>query len=36
LLQSRDGTATALVGNIEMKGGKVVVANTLITEKFQM
>jgi hypothetical protein len=37
LLQSRDaGTPTALVGNIEMKGGKVVVANTLITEKFQM
>jgi hypothetical protein len=37
LLQSEDaGPATVLVGNIKADGGKVVVANTLIAEKFQM
>jgi hypothetical protein len=30
------GTATAMVGKIEARGGKVVVANTIITERFQM
>jgi hypothetical protein len=30
------GTATTMVGKIEAHGGKVVVANTIITDRFQM
>jgi hypothetical protein len=30
------GAATALVGKIEASGGKIVVANTIVTDHFQM
>lgn len=36
LKSSNTGTPAALVGNIEASGGKVVVANTIVTDHFQM
>jgi len=37
LLKNNDaGTATAIVGKIEARGGKIVVADTIITDRFQM
>jgi hypothetical protein len=36
LKSNQTGTATALVGKIELIGGKLVVANTIISDQFQM
>jgi hypothetical protein len=36
LKASHLGAATALVGKIEASGGKIVVANTIVTDHFQM
>jgi hypothetical protein len=36
LKNNHAGTATAMVGKIEASGGKIVVADTIITDHFQM
>jgi len=36
LKENQVGSASALVGRIEATGGKVVVANTIVTDHFQM
>jgi hypothetical protein len=36
LKNAHAGTATAMVGKIEASGGKIVVADTIITDTFQM
>ena|ERR1035438_94560 len=36
LKSNQTGTATAMVGKIEASGGKIVVANTIVTDHFQM
>ena len=36
LKSNQTGTATAMVGKIEASGGKVIVANTIVTDHFQM
>ncbi|MGA7414533.1 MAG: hypothetical protein WBW33_28950 [Bryobacteraceae bacterium] len=36
LKNNQTGTASAMVGKISVSGGKVVVANTIVTDHFQM
>jgi hypothetical protein len=36
LKSNQTGTATAMVGKIEASGGKIIVVNTIVTDRFEM